>query len=91
MTKRITDKNLEALARLINEKLGKPIEPWAKDKTGAIRSSVGCYHLEWAYGGVTLSRIVNESGAVSRVFSGYETKRTLYEKMSAFLLGLETK
>ena len=86
---RITDKHLEALCERINKVTGSPLAPWSK-VDGKLKANVGNYHIDHAYGGVNLNRMSNESGGVSSPLGlGFNTKRNLYERMQAFLAGLE--
>ena len=92
--KRITDKDLKAVVHSINLITGSPIEPYgAADKKGGYTpSNIGHYHLDFAYGGVRLDRFMNTGGGINTViFSGYTTKRELYNLMQAFVRGLEQK
>ena len=59
---RITRKNVEGLADRINEVMGTPRRSWSKNATGKIESAVGNYHIDSAYGGVSLRCMVNECG-----------------------------
>lgn len=86
---RITEKDLIAVCERINRATKSPLVPWVKTATGC-QSSVGNYHLSFAYGGVNLERMVNDKGGVANVFGhGHVPKRELYEQMHAFLRGLE--
>lgn len=89
---RITDKHLQRQIDLINKTLNRPIEPWSRDETtGRSKANVGNFHLSGAYGGVALEETVNESGGVNSVFNcGHVTKRDLYDRMRAYLAGIET-
>ena len=75
---RITEKDLQATCDRINRMLDKPLEP-----------NIGCYHLDHAYGGVALHQMVNDGGGVRDILGGHLTKRDLYERMNAFIKGLE--
>ena len=91
--RRITDKDLQAIVNRINLITNNPIEPWfkkvTKDKT-IFRSNIGNYHLGYAYGGVTLHRMMNESGGIEDVLRiGYTSKRELYNNLHSFITGLE--
>lgn len=91
MADRITDKHLQALCDRINKLTGSPEKPYARDEsTGRTRAQVGNFHISFAYGGVSLHRMSNESGGVSCPLGyGHGTKRELYEKMQAYIAGLE--
>ena len=85
---RITEKNLESAVLRINRMMGMPESAYLKigDKYVA---QIGCYHLSHAYGGVSLHRMVSESGGVSDVFGcGHVSKRELWERMHAFIAGV---
>jgi hypothetical protein len=93
MTTRITEKDLQAVCDRINRTCGTPLTPYefqpAKDGAPSkYVAQIGCYHLSHAYGGVALHRMYNEGGGVSDVFGGHVTKRDLYERMHAFLRGI---
>ena len=90
MTNRITDKDLQAACDRINRMLGTPAYPYAKNGDGTHSAQIGGFHLSHAYGGVCLHQMVNTSGGVRSVLGGgHVTKRELYEKMHAFIAGLD--
>lgn len=77
--KRITEKQLQALVDRLNEKAN-IVHPSMRN--------VGTYMLSFAYGGVSLHRIMNESGGVDDVFRcGHVPKRDLYNRVQSYLLG----
>ena len=87
---RITDKDLESLAGMINRATGSPTEYCAKRDDGKFQIHIGHFHISHAYGGVCLHRTSNEGGGVRDVFScGHITKRELYVRMNAYLDGLQ--
>lgn len=88
---RITEKDLQRLCDRINEATGSPMKPWDRaEGEDRMRAQIGNYHLSHAYGGVCLHRMHNEGGGVSTPLSGgHEPKRDLYNRMTAFLAGLE--
>ena len=89
---RITQKQLEHLTKRINEVTGSPTEPYTKKSDSDISANIGNYHLDYAYGGVSLERMTNKHGAVNTVSgSGHGTKRELYNWMQAFLAGIAVK
>lgn len=87
---RITKQDLQSVVDRINRVTGSPMEPWTRTDT-TFTANIGNYHLSWAYGGVCLERMHNDGGGVSSVISGYRSKRELYDRMQAFLSGLETE
>ena len=57
---------------------------------GKFNANIGNFHIDSAYGGVSLYRTVSTSGGVSDVFRmGHTTKRELYHCMHALLTGIE--
>jgi len=92
MTNRVTEKQLEYKVKLINQAANTPIEPYTENDQGKFVSNPGNYHLSYAYGGVQLHKMCNESGGVSTpLYTGYTTKRELWTALDSFLKGLETK
>lgn len=88
MSNRITQKDLEWLVKIINNRAKSPQEPYNE----ARQANIGNYHLDYAYGGVKLVRMCNEHGGIRTISSGgYGTKRELYNWMEAFLYGLDEK
>lgn len=89
MADRATNKQLEALCDEINRLTGSPVARYAKDESGRYCPQVGNYHLDGAYGGWNLARMVNESGGITHPLGGgYRTKRELRDQMRAFIDGL---
>lgn len=89
---RITMKDLELTVKRINDLTGSPQKPYAKAEDGNIAPQAGCYHLSGAYGGWQLHRMSLQpgcSGVTTALYSGYTTKRDLYNLMHAFIRGLE--
>lgn len=89
---RITDKNLQAVVDRINQITGNPMQPYVKDDSGQYHAQIGNYHLSGAYGGKSLHRMVGAGGGITDVFGcGHVPKRELYNRMHAFIRGLELK
>ena len=85
MTSRITEKDLAATVRRLNETTKSPTA--YGDSNG---SHIGHYHISHAYGGVSLHRTCSTGGAINDVFRcGHVTKRDLYNRIHAMLAGLE--
>ena len=63
MTNRITDSMLEARVRRLNELTGSPLSPYSTIDGRAV-ANIGNFHLSYAYGGVCLHRMANESGGI---------------------------
>ena len=87
---KITKHDLEMIVIRINSITDSPEESYIRDNNGGLHAQVGNYHLDWAYGGVKLCRMVNENGGVTTIIDGYQTKRELYNSMQAFISGLTT-
>lgn len=89
--RRITQADLEAIVSRINRMTNSPLESWTKDKAGKFKANIGNYHLDWAYGGVSLDRMQSEGGGVTDVLQcGHVTKRELYNMLHSFVAGIET-
>jgi hypothetical protein len=85
----ITKAFLQAQVDLLNRATNSPIEPWTRDGEKCI-AQIGNYHISGAYGGVSLHRMVSQSGGVSDVFrSGHIPKRDLSDRIGAMLVGIE--
>lgn len=81
---RITEKQLQAVVDRLNRITGSPMQPYIDCK-----AQIGNYHLDHAYGGVCLHRMVNDGGGVSSPLStGHITKRELFNLMHAYISGL---
>lgn len=90
MADRITDKHLNALAERLNKLTNSPTQPYAPDADGRNRACIGNYHISYAYGGVCLHRMSNESGGVTcPLIHGHVTKRELYDAMYNYIGGFE--
>ncbi len=93
---RITQKDLEYLVKRINKVTSSPDIPWRRNGRAGKRSAgftanIGNYHLDYAYGGVQLVRMVNVSGGIETISRCcHVPKRELYYWMQAFLAGLTT-
>jgi len=89
---RITQSQLESIVERINRTTNSPLTSWTKDSSGKCTANIGNYHLDYAYGGVSLERMVSPGGGVQDVFRcGHVTKRELANRMWAFLEGIELK
>jgi hypothetical protein len=85
MAYRITDKDLESLARRLNEITNSPTVPYVDGV-----AQVGNFHISHAYGGVCLHRMHNTSGGVTTpVVHGHVPKRELRDRMHSFIDGIE--
>lgn len=89
--KPITQIQLQAVCDRINRTAGTPLESWVKDSMGRNKANIGNYHIDSAYGGVSLHQMLSDGGGVRDVFQcGHVTKRALINRMFAFIEGLET-
>lgn len=89
MTDRITRKHLEGLCNTLNRVTNSPMTPWTRDENNKFHANIGNYHIDGAYGGWQLQRIMNEHGGVNTpIGGGYVPARELYNRMHAYLDGL---
>lgn len=92
MNNRVSIKDLEAIVSRINRITGSPEASYVKDAAGKYTAQIGNYHLDGAYGGYALHRMVSEGGAVSDVLHvGHVSKRELQRLMFAFISGIEVE
>lgn len=88
---RITQKNLETSVAMLNRITGSPQETYTR-VDGKYRANIGNYHLDGAYGGWKLVRIVSEGGGITDVLHcGFVSKRELFNLMGAYIAGLDAK
>ena len=83
---RVSIKQLEALCTYINELKGTPIKPYDRIE-GQFKANIDNYHLYQAYGSVGLHRMCNEGGGITEILS-LSTKKELYDKMHAYIKGI---
>jgi len=95
MITRITEKKLQLVVDKLNRVTGNHLSPFTMGVNDlgvrVIKANVGTYVLDYAYNGVGLEQVDNESHGVRSIISGYETKRDLYNRISAFILGFELR
>lgn len=86
---RITNAHLETLVTHINKITNNPVEACTNNE-GKFTWNVGSYCIGYSFNGVNLERISSNGGGVSQPFGhAAYTKRELYEKMQAFIRGIE--
>ena len=86
---RITQKDLEYLVERINKITNSPAEPWTRTKDNGFKANAHNYHLDYAYGGVQLVRMVNWAGGEETISRGcHVPKRELYYWMQAYIAGI---
>ena len=85
---RITKAMLTSRLDALNDALDLPREPYAaeRDANGCLQSNDGTFVLDWAYGGVRLSRMC--AGGGERDISGRGTVRECYTFINAMLAGI---
>lgn len=89
---RITEKHLDGLVSRLNRLMGMPQEPYSKQADGSIKPNAGSYHISHAYGGVCLHRMSMQegcTGVTNPLNTGHITKRDLYERIYAYIRGIE--
>jgi hypothetical protein len=82
---RITRKDLQSIIHRLNLATGSPVEPYVKGDDGRFHAQPGCWHLNIAYGGFALHRMVNAGGGVSDPFGRHMPARDLYNRIYAML------
>ncbi len=88
----VTIKDLEAIVNRINRITESPLIPWTCNKSGKYRANIGNYHLDGAYGGWALHRMVSEGGGITDVLRvGHVSKREIQKLMFVFITGLEER
>lgn len=86
---RITIKTLRSLCDALNRQTGSPLVPWLRVGERNV-AQIGCYIIDCAYGGYQLARIMNEGGGqTSPLGLGFGTARELYDKIHAYMQGME--
>ena len=89
---RTTQKDLDGLINRLNRITNNPATYSDKQADGRFKSNIGHYHLDQAYGGTKLARVVNESGGITCPLSmGYETKKDAYYMIAAYIAGIEAQ
>lgn len=94
MSDTITIRHLEGMVKAINKAAKTPMASYTKSADGSYKPNANNYHLSGAYGGYALEQMTSREGGtgVSSVFNcGHVPKRDLYNRMRAFLSGLEIK
>jgi hypothetical protein len=82
--------DLEPAVARLNRLTQSPMSSYTKAATGEWRANIGNYYLDQAYGGVCLQRMVGEAGGCTDVLSsGHITKRELYQRLHAYIRGIE--
>lgn len=90
MTKaRITDTQLDNVCKRISKALGYAEEPFYKGTDGQYHPNPHNYHIDSAYGGVSLVKFGNEgTGTYDVLACGHVPKRELFSLLLAFEQGL---
>ena len=88
---RITEKDLAQQVATINRITGMAATPYSKRANGeGYTGNIGNYHLDGAYGGWKLVQMMNEHGGIHEITHGFVSKRELYNRLGAFIAGLQT-
>jgi hypothetical protein len=86
---RITKKNLQARIETINSILNRPATPYSQVE-GKLVANLGNFSLSQCYGGYCVHLMVNDGGGVSTpIWAGHIPARDAYERLSAFIAGLQ--
>jgi hypothetical protein len=86
---RITKKQLQSRIETINSILNRPATPYSQVE-GKLIANIGNFSLSQCYGGYCVHLMVNDGGGVSTpVWYGHIPARDAYERLSAFIAGLQ--
>ncbi len=90
MSNRITENDLRLAVEHLNDTAGTPQNIYSKDENGEIQGNAGCYHLDYANGGVSLVQMCEKSrhGQGVRTIIPRGTKRELYNQIMAYIMGM---
>jgi len=85
---KVTQNDLNILVKIINKLTNSPPNPYTMIPGGKSESNPLHFYLDYGYGGVSLERICSDGQGASEIFPGHGTKKELYEKLKAYILGL---
>lgn len=86
---RITKKQLQARIETINSILNRPLTPYSQTD-GKLVANIGNFSLSQCYGGYCVHLMCNDGGGVSTpIWNGHIPARDAYERISAFIAGLQ--
>lgn len=83
---RITEKQLYARIKYLNELTGNPVDSY-KMVNSHYHAQIGNYHLDIAYGGYALNQMYNDNGGVTQVIMRC-SKRELYNQINRLIDGI---
>lgn len=89
MKNTIAIKFLEAQVNRLNIITSSPLVPYVRTDERNV-PQVGNYHLDGAYGGYALSRMLDGGGCSDVFRCGHVTKRDLSNRISAMIAGIES-
>ena len=84
---RITVTMLELQVNHLNKITGHNNKPWTRSDDN-IKANIGTFYLDGAYGGYDVHEMVTENGGVKLVFGYHMPKRELYNRLNAFIDGI---
>lgn len=88
---KVTKSELEDRVTYLNQLMRMPVVPYTTAH-GQYKPNAGCYLLDWAYGGVKLSRMSLKHGCTGQshpISMGYETKKICYQAVNHYIDGIE--
>ncbi len=86
--RRINQANIDRGLDRLNETTGNPKEPYTRsDDEGRFKCNIGCYTYSSQAGGVAIEQMVEGGGVRTIIDRG--TKREVYEKLHAYLDGID--
>lgn len=89
MADRISRADLDGVTRVINTRTGSPQEPHSWDENGKYAGQAGCYYIDKSNGAYALYRVCKDGHGSHDVFNARIGARDLWNRMRAFIDGLE--
>ena len=86
MADRITRKQADEMARILNNQLGLPVETYAQNEAGEYKAQIGCIHICSQNGTNNVYQLSNEAGGCRGLAYGL-TLREAYQWLQAAVEG----
>ena len=84
---RTTVAQLQHAVDNLNRLTKSPLTSWTRVDGHSV-ANVGNYHLDGAYGGYALARMMNEHGGITSIINGYRPKRELMDLIRTYSAGV---
>ncbi len=87
---RVTRADVDRLCERINQATNSPTE-YGTTQRGKLTHNIGHFHCASGYGGLMFERTTSPLGGTVNIFgSGYIPTKDMYNRLQAFIKGLET-